>query len=177
MEEPEPQEQKHGLDNHRRVSEKIGSNYDSAADSSKSEREFDTMQRSDNARDRQPGSGYQRLQWRRRRGQSEFLVEMEGVKIMYGSTVVLGKRGRGKGKGLRWSVRRGERWGLFGPNGKTKTNKITISKPRQLSPLRLGQNNVIVTHLLRSSPGLLSAPSFVRPPALKLPRPTGDLNV
>lgn len=46
---------------------------------------------------------------------------MEGVKIKYGQRVILGDwtqkvNGRNQ-EGLWWSVRRGQRWGLFGPNG------------------------------------------------------------
>lgn len=51
----------------------------------------------------------------------ERVVEFEGVKVQYGHRTVLGdwkQAGNGKGNsGLWWTVRRGERWGLFGPNG------------------------------------------------------------
>ncbi|KAH0547682.1 hypothetical protein FGG08_000171 [Glutinoglossum americanum] len=59
-----------------------------------------------------------------RGGDREFgepLVEMDGVRVRYGEKEVVGgslKTNEGKQKeGLRWTVRRGERWGLFGPNG------------------------------------------------------------
>lgn len=52
----------------------------------------------------------------------EFLVEMEGVKVQYGGQAALGGwRNSIDGdvkEGLYWSVRQGERWGIFGPNGK-----------------------------------------------------------
>jgi hypothetical protein len=51
----------------------------------------------------------------------EPLVEMSGVKVRYGDKEVVGgpmieSQGRQE-EGLWWTVRRGERWGLFGPNG------------------------------------------------------------
>lgn len=53
----------------------------------------------------------------------EAIIEMEGVNVRYGDRSVLGDfkqieigRKRSK-KGLWWSVRRGQRWGVFGPNG------------------------------------------------------------
>ena len=52
----------------------------------------------------------------------EALVEMEGVQVKYGEKIVLGGWNQlidGKRKpGLHWTVRRGDRWGIFGPNGK-----------------------------------------------------------
>lgn len=58
-------------------------------------------------------------------GLGELLVEMEGVKVQYGDQVALGGwkesiDGDIK-EGLYWSVRRGERWGIFGPNGKSSS--------------------------------------------------------
>ena len=49
------------------------------------------------------------------------LIEMQGVKIKYGSRCVLGDwhqviEGTQK-EGLWWTVRQGERWGIFGANG------------------------------------------------------------
>ena len=55
------------------------------------------------------------------RDQRESLVEMNGVRVAYGSKTVLGGwRETFKGKereGLWWQVRRGESWGIFGANG------------------------------------------------------------
>ncbi len=52
----------------------------------------------------------------------EVLVKMEGVRVRYGDKVVLGNWTQGQGiertEGLWWTVRRGERWGIFGPNGR-----------------------------------------------------------
>ena len=53
--------------------------------------------------------------------ENEPLVEMEKVKISYGSKQVLGgwkeKVDGAEREGLWWTVRRGERWAVFGPNG------------------------------------------------------------
>ena len=52
---------------------------------------------------------------------SEILVEMQGVCVKYGDKEVLGNwRQEVQGltqKGLSWTIRRGDRWGVFGPNG------------------------------------------------------------
>jgi len=60
----------------------------------------------------------------------EPIVEMEGVRIRYGTNTVLGdweQQIDGAQKdGLWWNVRRGERWGIFGPNGSGKTTLISL---------------------------------------------------
>lgn len=48
--------------------------------------------------------------------QQESLVVMEGVNIRYGSKQIIGGW-KGPRSGLWWTIRRGERWGVFGPNG------------------------------------------------------------
>ncbi|MCJ1250611.1 hypothetical protein MMC30_007839 [Trapelia coarctata] len=58
------------------------------------------------------------------------LVEMHGVKVKYGRKKILGAwrqsvEGRLKG-GLWWTVRRGERWGIFGSNGSGKTTLLSL---------------------------------------------------
>ncbi|KAK7510891.1 hypothetical protein IWZ03DRAFT_432881 [Phyllosticta citriasiana] len=92
------------------------------------------------------------------------IVEMEGVQIRYkpgqsavlgdweeeldaeyehGESAMLGRQdvGRKIRKGLWWTVRQGERWGVFGPNGSGKTtllSLITSDHPQAYSaPLRL----------------------------------------
>ncbi len=55
---------------------------------------------------------------------------MSGCQVRYGDRTVLGnwtvtKDGR-SGNGLFWTVRRGERWGLFGPNGSGKTTIVSL---------------------------------------------------
>lgn len=54
----------------------------------------------------------------------EPLVEMEGVEVSYGDKQILSAQtqvsaDRAK-NGIWWTIRRGERWGVFGPNGKAK---------------------------------------------------------
>lgn len=55
----------------------------------------------------------------------EPLIEMDGVVVKYGDKVVLGgwrqklPHRKNEKDGLVWTVRRGERWGVFGPNGKS----------------------------------------------------------
>ena len=54
--------------------------------------------------------------------ESEALVEMRGVQVSYGSKTILGNWSESDGaetrSGLWWTVKRGQRWGVFGPNGK-----------------------------------------------------------
>jgi ABC-type molybdenum transport system ATPase subunit/photorepair protein PhrA len=60
----------------------------------------------------------------------EPLIEMQGCRVMYGDKVVLGnwteERGGRTVSGLHWTVRRGERWGVFGPNGSGKTTIVSL---------------------------------------------------
>lgn len=60
----------------------------------------------------------------------EPLVEMESCKVQYQGQVVLGnwkENVDGKEReGLTWTVRRGERWGVFGPNGSGKTTIVSL---------------------------------------------------
>jgi ABC-type molybdenum transport system ATPase subunit/photorepair protein PhrA len=60
----------------------------------------------------------------------EALIEMEGVKVSYGPKTVLGnwkQEVNGDNKdGLWWNIRRGERWGIFGPNGSGKTTILSL---------------------------------------------------
>jgi hypothetical protein len=60
----------------------------------------------------------------------EPLVEMRGVRVVYGDKVALGdwereQDGKTQG-GLWWTVRRGERWGVFGPNGKYPSSRVMV---------------------------------------------------
>ncbi|KAI9705419.1 MAG: hypothetical protein M1836_006174 [Candelina mexicana] len=60
----------------------------------------------------------------------ENLIEMKGVQVHYGEKVVLGNwendiNGE-KRRGLWWTVRRGERWGIFGTNGSGKTTILSL---------------------------------------------------
>lgn len=60
----------------------------------------------------------------------EPLVEMEGCQVKYGDKIALGNWTEEKDgklvKGLNWTVRRGERWGVFGPNGSGKTTIVSL---------------------------------------------------
>ena len=55
------------------------------------------------------------------RSSREVLVNMEGVCVKYGDKTVLGNWTQDSDEertpGLWWDVRRGDRWGIFGPNG------------------------------------------------------------
>lgn len=60
----------------------------------------------------------------------EPLVEMEGCQVQYRGQIALGNwkeqvNGRER-EGLTWAVRRGERWGVFGPNGSGKTTIVSL---------------------------------------------------
>lgn len=61
---------------------------------------------------------------------AEPLAEMDGCKISYKDKVVLGNWSQqinGQEKpGLVWTVRRSERWGVFGPNGSGKTTIVSM---------------------------------------------------
>ncbi|KAF2188103.1 P-loop containing nucleoside triphosphate hydrolase protein [Zopfia rhizophila CBS 207.26] len=60
----------------------------------------------------------------------EPIVEMEGVRIKYGTNSVLGDWKQdvdgSKRDGLWWNVHRGQRWGIFGANGSGKTTLLSI---------------------------------------------------
>uniref|UniRef100_A0A8H7TVX8 ABC transporter domain-containing protein n=1 Tax=Bionectria ochroleuca TaxID=29856 RepID=A0A8H7TVX8_BIOOC len=76
---------------------------------------------------------------------AEPVVEMNGCKVRYGDKIALGNWTRstddGEEDGLYWTVRRGERWGVFGPNGSGKTTIVSLlcsDHPQAYSlPLRL----------------------------------------
>ena len=60
----------------------------------------------------------------------EALLEMQGVRVVYGDKTALGGwkqelEGRER-DGLWWKVKRGERWGVFGPNGSGKTTLLSL---------------------------------------------------
>ena len=52
---------------------------------------------------------------------TEALVEMQGIQVKYGTKTVLGGWSTDNTNtahhGLWWTIRRGQRWGVFGPNG------------------------------------------------------------
>ncbi|KUJ16420.1 ABC transporter-like protein [Mollisia scopiformis] len=77
----------------------------------------------------------------------EPLVEMEGARVAYGTKAVLGNwkqkapPNEGLRDGLWWTVKRGERWGIFGTNGSGKTTLLSLicsNHPQTYSlPIRL----------------------------------------
>ncbi|KAI3329258.1 ABC transporter [Xylariaceae sp. AK1471] len=58
------------------------------------------------------------------------LVEMEGCQVQYRGKIALGnwkdQVNSKEREGLTWTVRRGERWGIFGPNGSGKTTIVSL---------------------------------------------------
>lgn len=80
---------------------------------------------------------------------NEALVEMQGVLVSYKDKEVLGNweqeiEGQTK-KGLSWTVRRGERWGVFGPNGMCSVVHGDI-KP-ELTGTRIRKNDTPLLNL------------------------------
>lgn len=71
--------------------------------------------------------------------QQESLVVMEDVKIKYGNKQILGGWNDPR-SGLWWTIRRGERWGVFGPNGKYIYLLIFLTAANS-SKYRLGKND------------------------------------
>ena len=60
----------------------------------------------------------------------EKLVEMDGCQVKYGDKIALGNwtesTATGEKPGLHWTVRRGDRWAVFGPNGSGKTTLVSL---------------------------------------------------
>ncbi|KAJ4985880.1 ABC transporter [Stagonosporopsis vannaccii] len=79
----------------------------------------------------------------------EAIVEMQGVNIKYGRNSVLGDWTQtidgSDHPGLHWTVRRGQRWGIFGANGSGKTtllSLVTSDHPQTYSaPVKLFQRS------------------------------------
>ncbi|KAM0717600.1 hypothetical protein Q7P37_007452 [Cladosporium fusiforme] len=58
----------------------------------------------------------------------EALVELNGVRVSYGSNTVLGawQQSDASSPGLWWKLHRGQRCGIFGPNGSGKTTMLSL---------------------------------------------------
>lgn len=75
----------------------------------------------------------------------EKVVEMDGCQVKYGDKIALGNwtepTPTGEQPGLHWTVRRGDRWAVFGPNGSGKTTLVSLlcsDHPQTYSlPIRL----------------------------------------
>ena len=75
----------------------------------------------------------------------EPVVEMDGCQVQYRGKIALGdwtqEVAGERREGLVWTVRRGERWGVFGPNGSGKTTIVSLlcsDHPQTYSlPIRL----------------------------------------
>ena len=70
--------------------------------------------------------------------EGEPLVEMENICVKYGDKTVLGgwqsSTDGQTNQGLSWTVRRGERWGVFGPNGKLYLSLSLSGSPPDIFP-------------------------------------------
>lgn len=90
------------------------------------------------------------------------VVEMEGVRIKYGTNSVLGDWQQdvdgSKRPGLWWNVHRGQRWGIFGANGSGKTtllSLVTSDHPQTYSaPVKIFQRSRL------PAPGVLGITIF-----------------
>lgn len=81
--------------------------------------------------------------------QKESLVVMEDVKIKYGNKQILGGWNDPR-SGLWWTIRRGERWGVFGPNGRY-IHLLLFLIVTNSCKYRLGENDPSFPYDLRPS--------------------------
>lgn len=113
----------------------------------------------------------------------EPLVEMSGVSVKYGDKQVLGDwtqiiDGQPK-NGMWWQIRRGQRWGVFGPNGRLPSLGISTNFILKFSRLifhRVWKNNVTVTHVLGSSADILSPHKTLWPVTTTEPRSARNID-
>lgn len=108
----------------------------------------------------------------------EAVIEMEGVSVKYGDKPVLGnwKQEVGDPKrledGLWWKVRQGQRWGVFGPNGRTISNPIDYADGS-----RLRKDYSTLSNSLGSSTVVLSTHETVRSFSTPFAWSSGNLNL
>ncbi|KAM7184670.1 P-loop containing nucleoside triphosphate hydrolase protein [Naviculisporaceae sp. PSN 640] len=98
----------------------------------------------------------------------ERVVEMQGCVVKYGEKAVLGNWEGG----LHWTVREGERWGVFGPNGSGKTTLVSLlcsDHPQTYSlPIKLfGRSRLPDSNSTESPP----TDPTERPPTTSIRRP------
>lgn len=73
--------------------------------------------------------------WKTQKRSGDLTAEVKGLSVGYGDTVLI--------KGLDWTVRRGERWGIVGENGSGKSSLIRTLlgvQPALAGTVRLGAN-------------------------------------
>lgn len=115
----------------------------------------------------------------------EPLVEMNGVTVEYGDKKVLGHWTQivdGQPKdGMWWQICRGQRWGVFGPNGKHPQLENSPSRRSRtfsrLTMRRIWEDNTPVTHVLRSSTDILSSHKDFWPITTAEPRSARNLDL
>lgn len=109
----------------------------------------------------------------------EVLVNMEGVCVKYGDKVVLGNWTQEledqKTRGLWWDVRRGDRWGIFGPNGEGILLELIII-PELMLP-RKWENNSLVFDMFGSSSDVCSSDQVIRSVPPTNSRSAGHLDI
>ena len=98
--------------------------------------------------------------------EGEPLIEMDGVRVEYGAKMIFGTQERGS-DGLQWTVRRGDRWGIFGPNGiQSPSDSCT-----NLTAPRFWKNHSPLSDNLRPPASVLSSNQSLwpQPPPLSWP--------
>jgi len=99
----------------------------------------------------------------------EPVIDLDGVSVKYGNKTVLGgwrQKGQ-KEDGLFWTVKRGERWGVFGPNGKSQIDCLCSLRSNLI---RLRKDDIAIYDLVGSPAGLLPADKNVRASSITFTR-------
>ena len=86
--------------------------------------------------------------------EEEPLIEMRGIKVSYGDRTVLGNWQQDVGghpeDGLWWNINRGERWGIFGPNGMLHSTTIILAHSVQVRAKPLSFRSFVPITLSRT---------------------------